>query len=171
MNKATYGIRLNSNKLIEDFSCTVTVESAVWEDNECLDGMNLDIVLSAVITELGDKVRDQVSEVMLLDMEPTKEETNTTGGLKYEGVFVVGDLIRSYDFQPIAGRKELFVEGVVTGTVENLEGAKVYTILATRDAWDEGEQDRATGISRKGKEIYVPMEVSFSEYTGRVVKI
>ena len=34
INKATYGIRLNSNKLIEDFSHTVTVESAVWEDNE-----------------------------------------------------------------------------------------------------------------------------------------
>jgi len=163
INKATYGIRLNSNKLIEDFSHTVTVESAVWEDNEYLDGMNLDLVLSAVITELGDKVRDLVSEVMLLEMEMEDEEVNTTDGLKYEDVFIVGDLIRAYDFQPIPGRPDMFVEGVVTGTLTTREGAWVYTILATNDSEE--------GLGRKGQEVYVPMEVSFSEYAGRIVKI
>ena len=33
--------------------------------------------------------------------------------LKFERVATVGDIIRAYDFKPMAGRDDAFIEGIV----------------------------------------------------------
>lgn len=87
--------------------------------------------------------------------------------LKYEGKFKGGDTIRAYDFEPMKGRLDSYIEGVVTGTkaIPEMGGARVYTIAITKDMPTTTHRDRT------GDEGYVPMEVAFGEYEGRVVKV
>ena len=83
--------------------------------------------------------------------------------LKFENIANVGDRIRSFDFKPLAGRPESFIEGVVTGITEE-QGYKAFKVQCTFDT--------TTGkFSRVGLVIFVPMEVSMMEYNGRVVNI
>ena len=44
--------------------------------------------------------------------------------LKFEGIANVGDIIRAYDFKPMAGRDDAFIEGVVEKANCNESGFK-----------------------------------------------
>ena len=77
-----------------------------------------------------------------------------------------GDVIRSYDFKPMLGRDDCFVEGmVIEATAE--QGYLAYKIRVTKDSWVEGDAD--TG--RFGKVIFVPVAVAYNDYPGRVMNL
>jgi hypothetical protein len=80
--------------------------------------------------------------------------------LKFENIAKVGDTIRSMDFPPIAGRDDVYVEGVVVDVNDN-QGYKAFVIQVTED----------TLKRRVGETVYVPMEVCFMEYDGRIVNL
>ena len=84
--------------------------------------------------------------------------------LKYANIAKVGDYIRAYDFKPLKGREDCFVEGRVV-RVDN-KGFDCYIIEVTKDSWAEGDE---TG--RVGQEVLVPFQVSFMEYDGRVMNL
>ena len=77
-----------------------------------------------------------------------------------------GDVIRSYDFKPMLGRDDCYVEGmVIEATVE--QGYLAYKIRVTKDSWNEGDDE--TG--RFGKVIFVPVAVAYNDYPGRVMNL
>jgi hypothetical protein len=84
--------------------------------------------------------------------------------LKYANAAQVGDTIRAYDFKPLKGRDDCFVEGVVK-RVDN-KGFDCFVIEVTKDSWSEGED-----AGRVGQEVLVPFQVSFMEYDGRVMNL
>lgn len=93
--------------------------------------------------------------------------------LKFEDKFKVGDTIRAYDFNPIEGRRDCFVEGVVTEANmkcnnDGWGGFAAYVIDCTVDSWDE---DGKSSHSRVGETIFVPMEVDMFEYDGRIALV
>ena len=74
----------------------------------------------------------------------------------------LGKTIRAYDFEPISGRTDRFVEGVVLSVGRTSEGWDAYTIECTVDSVGIGD------YTRVGEIVYVPVEVSMFEYEGRV---
>ena len=80
-----------------------------------------------------------------------------------------GDTIRSYDFKPMVGRNDCFVEGVVEVVQDRSQGYQAYKITVTRDYWDGA--DVTTEGTRVGKTVFVPWTVSFMEYDGRVLNL
>jgi hypothetical protein len=83
---------------------------------------------------------------------------------KYEG-FEVGQRIKAYDFQPIPGRDEHFIEGTIIGVCLAGENTAVpyahYLVVCDHDS------DYDESYSRLDELIYVPMETSM-DYDGRV---
>ena len=77
----------------------------------------------------------------------------------------IGDVIRSYDFKPMVGREDCFVEGVVERET-NEQGYDAYKITVTKDSWSD-----ASDKGRVGKIVFVPKIVSFSEFPGRVINL
>ena len=77
----------------------------------------------------------------------------------------VRDVIRSYDFKPMVGREDCFVEDVVE-CLTNEQGYAAYKITVTKDSWSDSEDK-----GRVGKIVFVPVEVSFMEYAGRVINL
>ena len=84
--------------------------------------------------------------------------------LKYANIAKVGQTIRAYDFKPMIGREDCFVEGVVT-KVDN-KGFDCFVITVTKDSWSDSEDK-----GRVGQEVLVPFQVSFMEYDGRVMNL
>lgn len=81
-----------------------------------------------------------------------------TRKLKHQG-YKVGDVIRAYDFKPMAGRKDRYVEG------------KIISLPTDRGyACYEVEADGTTHYE-KGQSVFVPFEVAFMKYKNRVVLI
>jgi len=79
---------------------------------------------------------------------------------------VDGDTIRAYDFKPMQGREDCFIEGEVLDSGDISQGYQAYRIRVTRDSWEpEGSQ------GRKGIEMFVPWRVSFNEFQGRVMNL
>jgi len=87
--------------------------------------------------------------------------------LKFEGI-KIGTRIRAYDFEPCPGRPDVFIEGVIIGIYD--EEYKAYIVSCDYDETEYAypEEDR---YSRIGDSIRVPMEVSPTEYDGRIVEI
>lgn len=79
------------------------------------------------------------------------------------------DVIRSYDFKPMVGRNDCFVEGKVEAVNDNSQGYQAYKITVTRDYWDGA--DKTGEDSRVGQTTYVPWRVCFMEYDGRVMNL
>lgn len=77
----------------------------------------------------------------------------------------VRDVIRSYDFKPMVGREDCFVEGEVIALTDD-QGYDAYKILVTKDSWSDAGMP-----GRVGKIVYVPTRVSFMEYAGRVINL
>lgn len=82
----------------------------------------------------------------------------------------VGDVIRAYDFKPMVGREDCFVEGVVEQVKNTEQGYIAYKITATKDVFG-GETQPKGKHSRVGRIVFVPHEVSFMEYAGRVINL
>ena len=80
---------------------------------------------------------------------------------------VDGDTIRAYDFKPMAGREDCFIEGQVIDAHSTEQGYQAYKIRVTNDSWREGADDKG----RIGIEMYVPWRVDFSEFQGRVMNL
>lgn len=76
-----------------------------------------------------------------------------------------GDTIRAYDFKPMVGREDCFVEGVVLG-VNSKMGYSAYEIEVTKDSWSDAECK-----GRVGKIVFVPVEVAFMDFAGRVINL
>jgi len=88
--------------------------------------------------------------------------------LKFEKIAVVGQVIRAYDFKPMVGREDCFVEGVVV-RVEK-KGYDCFVIDVTKDVFS-GEVCPKGEHSRVGREVSVPFEVSFMEYDARILNL
>ena len=84
--------------------------------------------------------------------------------LKYANIAKVGQTIRAYDFKPMAGRDDCFVEGVVK-KIDN-KGYDCFVIDVTKDSWSDAQD-----AGRVGQEVLVPFEVSFMEYDGRIINL
>jgi hypothetical protein len=80
---------------------------------------------------------------------------------------VDGDVIRAYDFKPMVGREDCFIEGEVIDAHSTEQGYQAYKIRVTNDSWREGADDKG----RIGIEMYVPWRVSFNEFQGRVMNL
>lgn len=89
--------------------------------------------------------------------------------LKNSTIAVVGNVIRGYDFKPMVGRNDCFVEGLVE-RITNETGYMAYKITCTKDVFD-GENQPKGKYSRVGKIVYIPMEVSFMEFDGRIMNL
>jgi len=92
--------------------------------------------------------------------------------LKFESVANVGDVIKAFDFQPMEGRDDSFITGVVLAKGDMIseveEGRFVnigqgYTIKVIHSESGSEKFD----AQRVSTEIYVPFETTF-DHDGRV---
>ena len=83
--------------------------------------------------------------------------------LKYEGKFSIGTRIRSYDFEPMSDRPDMYVEGRITRISDEFHFL-AYVIECDYDS-------RPGEHTRVGVEVFVPMEVSLTEFPGRVLQL
>jgi hypothetical protein len=80
--------------------------------------------------------------------------------LKYEHLGI-GTRIRAYDFEPMTGRRNRYVEGKIVDKTVTEDHWKALVIECDTDSsYPEGE-------GRVGIQVFVPMEVAM-EYNGRV---
>lgn len=81
------------------------------------------------------------------------------------------DIIRAYDFKPMVGREDCYVEGMVVerNAIEEC-GYNAYKIAVTKDVFGGEVQTTGKG-SRVGEFVFVPWKVSFMEYQGRVMNL
>ena len=77
-----------------------------------------------------------------------------------------GDTIRAYDFKPMVGREDCFIEGEVLDCADRSQGYQAYKIRVTRDSWSDSEDKGRVGI-----EMFVTWRVSFSEFQGRIINL
>ena len=86
-----------------------------------------------------------------------------------------GDVIRAYDFKPMVGRTDCFVEGEVLERGNTEQGYQAYKIRVTRDVFDGREFNelayKEVEKHRVGDIVFVPWRVSFMEYPGRVINL
>ena len=82
----------------------------------------------------------------------------------------IGDFIRSYDFKPMKGRNDCFVEGTVLD-INTDAGFLAYKIEVEVDGWDGKRIVTKKKTNRIGEVVFVPHEVSFMEYPGRVINL
>ena len=83
----------------------------------------------------------------------------------------VKDIIRSYDFKPMVGREDCYVEGEVLDRNDSTRGYQAYKIRVTKDVFDGKEFTERGRGSRVGEIVFVPWKVSFMEYQGRVINL
>ena len=80
------------------------------------------------------------------------------------------DVIRSYDFKPMYGRPDCFVEGrVIELTTE--PGYRAIKIRVLVDEFDGKRFEERGYNSRVGDIVFVPLQVSYNEYPGRVINL
>jgi len=91
--------------------------------------------------------------------------------LKHENKAVKGDIIRAYDFAPMAGRGDCYIEGKVIDANCNEPGYKCYKIEITADKFDGDVETEMIRGNRIASQMYVPYEVSFMEYDFRVINL
>jgi hypothetical protein len=79
--------------------------------------------------------------------------------LKFDGI-AEGKKIRSWDFQPMEGRDDSYVEGIIISDDASFKtGYESYEIYVTKDT---------SPLSREGDSVFVPKEVSILEWDTRV---
>ena len=87
----------------------------------------------------------------------------------------IKDTIRAYDFKPMLGRTDCFVEGEVLETNNTENGYQAYKIRVTRDVFDGREFNelayKEVEKHRVGDIVFVPWMVSFMEYQGRIINL
>jgi len=90
--------------------------------------------------------------------------------LKFANVAKVGDVIRAYDFKPMVGRSDCFVEGTVLA-IDDSQGYKAFKIRVSKDVFDNKEYTAFGYGGRVTKEVFVPLQVSFMEYDARIINL
>ena len=82
----------------------------------------------------------------------------------------VGDLIKGFDFQPMPGRNDRFVVGVVRqiGPVcdEGYDAYHIDCVYDSNDALPDAHAER----SRVRMRVFVPIRTTF-DYDGRVTRV
>lgn len=81
-----------------------------------------------------------------------------------------GDVIRSYDFKPMFGRADCYVEGIVEEVNNNEQYFQAYKITVVNDVFGGESIPKGNG-SRVGETVFVPYRVDFMEYQGRVMNL
>ena len=76
----------------------------------------------------------------------------------YKHTAIVGDIVRSYDFQPMPDRGESYVEGIVISKTDYS-----YTIAVQKRLF-AGEVE----IVAVGETVETPFETFFGEWEGRI---
>ena len=89
--------------------------------------------------------------------------------LKFETIAKVGDFIRAYDFKPMFGRNDCYIEGRVVN-ISDRQGYKAFEVLGATDVFD-GKKKTGVRSSRINKIVFVPMEVDFMEYDARIINL
>ena len=74
---------------------------------------------------------------------------------------LVGDIVRSYDFQPMPGRGESYVEGIVIGKTDYS-----YTIAVQKRVCGKAKTTVAVGET-----VETQFKLFFSEWEGRIVNL
>lgn len=74
--------------------------------------------------------------------------------------FPVGSKVRSYDFEPIPGRADSYVEGTITAHITDGTHSLVVTV-ETDSVFEKGVRDT----------VFAPLNVAFMEYAGRIVSV
>jgi hypothetical protein len=77
----------------------------------------------------------------------------------------VGDIIRSYDFKPMADRGDSYIEGQVIAKGMTPNGFEGYTVQLTNRVAG-GEK-----VEYFDDPMYTPFEVMFMEYEQRIMKM
>ena len=90
--------------------------------------------------------------------------------LKFEGIAKVGDIIRAYDFKPMAGRDDAFIEGIVENANCYESGFSSFKVTVTVDKFKKYET-KASARNRVGAIMFVPHQTSFHEFDFRVVNL
>jgi hypothetical protein len=91
--------------------------------------------------------------------------------MKHSNKAVIGDTIRAYDFIPMAGRGDAYVEGIVENDRCSEPGYLAYKITVTADKFIADVETIKTPDNRIGQIVFVPHEVSFMEFDFRVLKL
>ena len=91
--------------------------------------------------------------------------------MKHSNKAVIGDTIRAYDFIPMAGRGDAYVEGIVENDRCTEPGYLAYKITVTADKFIADVETIKTPDNRIGEIVFVPHEVSFMEFDFRVLKL
>ena len=81
--------------------------------------------------------------------------------LKFENVAEVGNKIKAYDFEPMEGRPDRFLVGVVTNKGKTPLGFAGYTVSVTESSIP----------NRVGEEMFVPFGIMFDDWDDRVSKV
>lgn len=91
--------------------------------------------------------------------------------MKHSNKAIIGDTIRAYDFAPMAGRGDAYVEGIVED-MDNLEnGYRAYKIKVISDKFMGDVETTPSNDNRIGQIIFVPHEISFMEFDFRVINM
>jgi len=82
------------------------------------------------------------------------------------------DVIRAYDFKPMQGRDDCYIEGRVVDRNDTSQGFQAYRVVVTKDHFGNDRVSTTAGPdSRVGIEMFVPWRVSFMEFQGRVINL
>lgn len=79
----------------------------------------------------------------------------------HKNTAIVGDIVRSYDFKPMADRGDCYIEGIVIEKTES-----TYKIAVQKRVWD-GEVESV----EVGEYVVTYFEQTFMEYEGRITKL
>jgi hypothetical protein len=91
--------------------------------------------------------------------------------MKHSNKAVIGDVIRAYDFAPMAGRGDAYVEGIVENDRSTEPGYLAYKITVTADKFTGDVETVSSQDNRIGRIVFVPHEISFMEFDFRVLKL
>jgi hypothetical protein len=84
---------------------------------------------------------------------------------------IQGDTIRAYDFKPMLGREDCYLEGEVLDCNAVAEcGYNAYKVRVTKDVFDGVKLAGDQGV-RVGTTMFVPWKVSINEFQGRVINL
>ena len=90
---------------------------------------------------------------------------------KHSNKAKIGDTIRAYDFKPMAGRGDTYVEGIVENDRSTERGYLAYKITVKADKSIDEVETVASKYNRIGEIVFVPHEISFMEFDFRVINM
>jgi len=87
--------------------------------------------------------------------------------LKFDGI-AIGSRIKAFDFEPIEGRPDCYIEGEVIQVTQvgGPFGYKAYEVFCEYDSWFK-DGDPSEDGNRVYKNVFVPLETSH-DYDNRV---